>query len=61
MYLLIQWYLKMCWTGEARFVMGRTRQENYLGYDELYAEFSELHQLLNKEALDKSLLGSWCL
>jgi hypothetical protein len=52
MYLLNKWYLKMCETKEVAWVIGRTRPEHYLGYDMLYVEFNELHQLLNQDALD---------
>jgi hypothetical protein len=47
MYLLNKWYLQMCETKEAVWVVGRTRPEHYLDYDTIHVEFNELHQLLN--------------
>jgi hypothetical protein len=57
MFLLNKWYLEVTKNDEAAWVIGRMRPEHYLGYDMLYVEFNELHQLLNREALDKSLLS----
>jgi hypothetical protein len=57
MFLLNKWYLEVTKNDEAACVIGRTRLEHYLGYDMLYVEFNELHKLLNREVLDKSLLS----
>ena len=57
MFLLNKWYLRACENEEAWFVV-RIRPEHYsIGCDILYIEFNELHQLLNRDALDKSLLS----
>jgi hypothetical protein len=47
MFLLNKWYLEVTKNDEVAWVIGRTRPEHYLGYDMLYVEFNELHQLLN--------------
>jgi hypothetical protein len=61
MFLLNKWYLRACDNEEAWLIV-RIRQEHYFnGYDVLHMEFNELHQLLNWDALDKSLLGCWYL
>jgi hypothetical protein len=57
MFLLNKWYLRACDNEEAWLIV-RIRLEHYFnGYDILHIEFNELHQLLNQDALDKSLLG----
>jgi hypothetical protein len=61
MYLLNKWYLKMYETKKVAWIVGRTRPENYLDYDTIHVEFNELHQLLNQDSLDKSLISCWCL
>ena len=61
MYLLNKLYLRVCDNEEAWLIV-RIRPEHYFnGYDILHIEFNELHQLLNWDALDKSLLNCWCL
>jgi len=53
--------LRACDNEEAWLIV-RIRLEHYFnGYDVLHIEFNELHQLLNGDALDKSLLSCWCL
>jgi hypothetical protein len=61
MFLLNKWYLRACENEEAWLIV-RIRPEHYFnGYDVLHIEFNELHQLLNWDSLDKSLLNCWCL
>jgi hypothetical protein len=61
MFLLNKWYLRACDNEEAWLIV-RIRPEHYFsGYNILHIEFSELHQLLNRDTLDKSLLSHWCL
>jgi hypothetical protein len=61
MFLLNKWYLNVCAKEEA-WLLARVRPEHYFnGYDIVHIEFNELHQLLNRQALDKSLLSCWCL
>ena len=61
MYLLNKWYLRACDNEEAWLIV-RIRPEQYFnGYDVLHIEFNELQKLLNRDALDKSLLSCWCL
>jgi hypothetical protein len=57
MYLLNKWYLKICEPKEVAWIIGRMRPENYLDYDTIHVEFNELHQLLNQDILDKSLIS----
>jgi hypothetical protein len=61
MFLLNKWYLKVTANDEAAWLVARVRPEHYLGYDVVHIEFNELHQLLNQDALDKSLISCWCL
>ena len=61
MFLLNKWYLNACVKEEA-WLLARVRLEHYFnGCDIEHIEFNELHQLLNRDALDKSLLSCWCL
>jgi len=61
MFLLNKCYLRACDNEEAWLVV-KIRPEHYSsGYDILHIEFNELHQLLNWDALDKSLLSCWYL
>jgi hypothetical protein len=54
MYLLNKWYMKAC-DREEQFLFVRVSPEHYfLGYD-------IIHQLLHRNALDKSLVSCWCL
>ena len=57
MFLLNKWYLNACVKEEA-WLLARVRPEYYFnGYDIVHIEFNELHQLLNRDVLDKSLLS----
>ena len=61
MFLLNKWYLRVCDNKEA-WLLVKIRPEHYFnGYDIIHIEFNELHQLLNQDSLDKSLLSCWCL
>jgi hypothetical protein len=54
---VMTWNLRTCDNEEAWLIV-RIRPEHYFnGYDVLYIKFNELHQLLNGDALDKSLLS----
>ena len=46
---------------EAAWLVAKVRPEHYLGYDVVHIEFNELHQLLHRDALNKSLVSCWCL
>ena len=61
MYLLNKWYMQACGRGEEwRFV--RFRDHHYFrGDDILHISFEELHQLYHMDALDKSIISSFCL
>ena len=61
MFLLNKWYLKVTENDEAAWLVARVRPEHYLGYDVVHIEFNELHQLLHRDALNKSLVSCWCL
>jgi hypothetical protein len=61
MYQLNKWYMEAC-DREEQFLFVRVRPEHYfLGYDITHIEFNELHQLLHRDTLDKTLIGCWCL
>jgi hypothetical protein len=61
MFLLNKCFLKVSDNDEAAWNVARVRPEHYLGYDVVHIEFNELYQLLNRDALDKSLVSCWCL
>ena len=61
MYKLNKWYMDACQQG-LEFISVKIRDEDYFrGEDLICIKYSELHQLLYKGALDKSLLSCWCL
>jgi hypothetical protein len=61
MFLLNKWYLDAC-TKREQWLLAKVRPEHYFnGYDLIHIEFKELYQLLNQDALNKSLLSCWCL
>ena len=61
MFLLNKWYLKVTENDEVAWLVAKVRPEHYLGYDVVHIEFNELHQLLHRDALNKSLVSCWCL
>jgi hypothetical protein len=57
MFLLNKWYLKDTANDETAWLIARVRSKRYLGYDVVHIEFNELHQLLNQDTLDRSLVS----
>ncbi|XP_066308224.1 uncharacterized protein [Miscanthus floridulus] len=61
MYLLNKWYMQACGRGE-QWIFVRFRDHHYFrGDDILHISFEELHQLYHMDALDKSIISSFCL
>ena len=61
MYLLNKWYMQACGRGE-QWIFVRFRDHHYFrGDDILHISFEELHQLFHLDALDKSIISSFCL
>ena len=61
MYLLNKWYMQACGRGE-QWIFVRFRDHHYFrGDDILHISFEELHQLFHLDALDKSIMSSFCL
>ena len=62
MYLLNQWYMAACGRKTDDYICVRIRNHHYFrGDDIIYVQFNELHQLCHMDALDKSLISSFCL
>ena len=55
MSLLNKWYLRACDNEEAWLLVRIILEHYFNGYDILHIEFNELHQLLNRDTLNKSL------
>jgi hypothetical protein len=46
---------------EREMLLAKVTKEHYLGEDEIHIDFEELFQPLNQDALDKCLVGCYCL
>ena len=57
---LHQWYLSAS-KGDEIMIVENVPHDYYFRHDEVHVEFSELFQLFNFEALDKSLMSCYCL
>ena len=61
MYELHEWYMKIAKTTNRESFMVKVKEEHYFNAAALYVEFSELFQLFNQDALDKSIVSCYCL
>ena len=61
MYELHEWYLRDANTTNRESLMVKVGAEYYYHEKELWVEFEEMFQLLNQEALGKSLVSCYCL
>ena len=57
---LHKWYMDSCEDGQ-NWIMMAIKDEHYGRNDVINIEFSELFQLFNQDALDKSMLSAYCL
>ena len=61
MYELHQWYMNMTKTTNNMSLMVNVKKEHYYHEKALSVEYSELFQLYNQDALDKSIVSCYCL
>jgi len=61
MYELHEWYMKIAKTTNRESLMVKVKPEHYYHAKDLYVEFTELFQLFNQDALDKSIVNCYCL
>ena len=61
MYELHEWYMKITKTTNRESLMVKVKAEHYFNETALYVEFTELFQLFNQDAFDKSIVSCYCL
>ena len=61
MYELHEWYMKITKISNRESLMVNVKAEHYFNENALYVEFTELFQLFNQDALDKSIVSFYCL
>ena len=61
MYELHQWYMDITKISNRESLMMKVKEEHYFHENVLYVEFTELFQLFNQDALDKSIISCYCL
>ena len=61
MYELHQWYMNMTKISNRVSLMVNVKEEHYFHGKALPVEYSELFQLYNQDALDKSIVSCYCL
>ena len=61
MYELHEWYMKITKSSNRESLMVNVKEEHYFHKLALSVEYSELFQLFNQDALDKSLVSCYCL
>ena len=61
MYELHQWYMEICKTHNLQSLMVKVKEEDYFHKLALSIEYTELFQLFNYDALDKSIVSCYCL
>ena len=60
MYELHDWYMKITKSSNRESLMVKVKEEYYFHENDLWVELSELFQLFNKDALDKSIISCYC-
>jgi hypothetical protein len=58
---LHRWYMEASKEGKNWIILGIKYKHYFRGTDEINIEFSELFQLYNKDALNKSIVSAYCL
>ena len=61
MYELHDWYMKITKISNRESLMVNVKEEHYFHEKALSVEYLELFQLYNQDALDKSIVSSYCL
>ena len=61
MYELRQWYMEICKTHNREFLMVKVKEEDYFHETALSIDYTELFQLFNYDAIDKSIVSCYCL
>ena len=61
MYELHDWYMKITKISNRESLMVNVKEEHYFHEKSLSVEYSELFQLYNQDALDKSIVSCYCL
>jgi hypothetical protein len=61
MYELHECYMKIAKTTNRESLMVKVKAEHYFHENDLSVEFTELFQLFNQDALDKSIVSCYCL
>ena len=61
MYQLHDWYMKITKSNNRECLMVKVTEEYYFNKLTLSIEYSELFQLFNQDALDKSIVSCYCL
>ena len=61
MYDLHTWYMQKTANTNEESLMVKVKAEHYFHENALYVEFTELFQLFNQDALDKSIVSCYCL
>ena len=61
MYELHQWYMEITKTTNRESLMVKVKEDDYFHGTALSVEYSELFQLFNQDALNKSIVGCYCL
>ena len=61
MYELHQWYMNITKISNRESLMVNVKEEHYFHEKALSVEYSELFQLYNQDALDKSIVSCYCL
>ena len=61
MYELHDWYIKITKISNRESLMVQVEEDHYFHKKALAVEYSELFQLFNQDALDKSIVSCYCL
>ena len=61
MYELHQWYMDITKISNRESLMVQVKEDHYFNKKALSIEYSELFQLFNQDALDKSIVSCYCL
>ena len=61
MYELHDWYMKITKISNGESLMVQVEEDHYFHKKALAVEYSELFQLFNQDALDKSIVSCYCL
>ena len=61
MYELHDWYMKITKISNGESLMVQVEEDHYFNKKALSIEYSELFQLFNQDALDKSIVSCYCL